>query len=485
MIGLSRFQGQRIAVMGLARSGLAAARALLAGGAEVLAWDDGEAGRTAAAAAGIPLVDLHTADLAGVTALVLSPGIPHTFPRPNPVAQRAKDAGIPIIGDVELLKRACPEAAYLGITGTNGKSTTTALTGHILAACGRTIQVGGNLGTPVLTFDPLGADGIYVLEMSSYQLELTPSLGFDAAVLLNITPDHLDRHGGLDGYIAAKRLAFRAVPPPLPAGAAADGRPVAIIGIDTAPTRAMADSVEADGTHRVIRVSVRDFVPGGISAPDGVLLDDTGGAGVVRVIDLADCPALPGRHNWQNACCAYALARTRGLEAGAIARAMTGFPGLAHRQQFVAEKAGVRFVNDSKATNADAAEKALGCYESVHWILGGRAKEGGLDGLEPLMPRIRHAFLIGEATESFAAWLERQGVPFTRCGTMETAVPTAFQAARGDAAVRAGGSDRGRDRPAPVVLLSPACASFDQYPNFEVRGDHFAKLVHQLEGIAP
>ncbi|WP_119677851.1 UDP-N-acetylmuramoyl-L-alanine--D-glutamate ligase [Indioceanicola profundi] len=461
MIDLSHLKGQKIAVMGLAKSGLASARALLAGGAEVLAWDDGEAGRTAATGAGIQLTDLHKADLAGVAALVLSPGIPHTFPKPNPVAQRAKDAGIPIIGDVELLRRACPDATYLGITGTNGKSTTTALAGHILAHAGRRIQVGGNLGTPVLTFEPLGRGDIYVLEMSSYQLELTPSLGFDAACLLNITPDHLDRHGGMDGYIAAKRLAFR--------GGASS--PTAIIGIDTAPTAAMADSLEAEGGRKVVRISVEDFVPGGISAPDGVMLDDTSGE-AVRVIDMAECPALPGRHNWQNACAAYALTRAAGVEAGVIAEAMRSFPGLAHRQQFVAEAAGVRFVNDSKATNADAAEKALGCYEAIYWILGGKPKEGGLDGLERHMRRIRHAFLIGEASDQFADWLAANNVPHTRCGTMETAVPTAFQAARGDSI------------PGAVVLLSPACASFDQYPNFEVRGDHFAKLATTLAAAA-
>ncbi|MFM2043342.1 MAG: UDP-N-acetylmuramoylalanine--D-glutamate ligase [Pseudomonadota bacterium] len=526
MIDLSAFRGQRFAVMGLARSGLATARALLAGGADVLAWDDGEGGRRAASDAGIPLTDLHRADLTGVTALVLSPGIPHTFPAPNPVAARAKAAGIPIIGDVELLKRAQPDATYLCITGTNGKSTTTALTGHILAAAGKRIQVGGNLGTPVLTFDPLGADGIYVLEMSSYQLELSPSLGFDAAVLLNITPDHLDRHGGMDGYIGAKRLAFRraastvdpspsqASPGPLPlpqgergsepmaepagqqenaplplreregparsdsAGWEGEGyakRPTAIIGIDTAPTRAMADALEAEGTHHVIRISSQTSAGGGVWAVDGDLWDDMPdefGLPSGAVLSFFDCPALPGRHNWQNACAAYALARSVGIAAETIAAAMRSFPGLAHRQQFVAEAAGIRFVNDSKATNADATDKALGCYRHIYWILGGKPKEGGLDGLEQHMPRIRHAFLIGEATEDFAAWLSRHGVAHSRCGTMETAVPAAFAAARATGL------------PGAVVLLSPACASFDQYPNFEVRGDHFARLATSLAAAA-
>ncbi|ACI98050.1 UDP-N-acetylmuramoyl-L-alanine--D-glutamate ligase [Rhodospirillum centenum] len=461
MIDLSFLAGQRIAVMGLARSGLAAAIALSRGGAEVLAWDDAEAGRTAATAAGLPLTDLHHADLTGVTALVLSPGIPHTFPAPHPVAARVRAAGIPVIGDVELLRRARPEATYLGITGTNGKSTTTALTGHILAAAGRRLQVGGNLGTPVLTFEPLDAGDVYVLEMSSYQLELTPSLGFDAAALLNITPDHLDRHGGMDGYVAAKRLAFRPAPSPRPA------LPVAVIGVDDAHCSAMADALEAEGGRRVVRISAERAVAGGVSAPDGVLVDDSEGR-AVAVLDLRGCPSLPGRHNWQNACAAYALARAAGVAPEAIASAIRSFAGLAHRQQAVATIDGVRFVNDSKATNADAAAKALGCYDAIHWILGGKPKEGGLEGLDAFMPRVRHAFLIGAATEEFASWLAARGVPHTRCGTMETAVPTAFRSAL------AGGE------PGAVVLLSPACASFDQYPNFEVRGDHFAKLVQAL-----
>ncbi|WP_404326398.1 Mur ligase family protein [Aerophototrophica crusticola] len=257
MIDLSALKGQRYAVMGLARSGLTAARALAAGGAEVLAWDDGAAGREAATKAGIALTDLHSADLSGVAALVLSPGIPHTFPAPHSVAARAKAAGVPIIGDVELLRRAQPDATYLGITGTNGKSTTTALTGHILKEVGLRVEVGGNLGIPVLSFAPLGKGDVYVLEMSSYQLELTPSLGFDAAVLLNITPDHLDRHGGMDGYVAAKRLAFQ---PGAPA-------PVAILGIDDPHTAAMADALEAEGGRTVIRISAEQHVPNGISAP--------------------------------------------------------------------------------------------------------------------------------------------------------------------------------------------------------------------------
>ncbi|MBB6249839.1 UDP-N-acetylmuramoyl-L-alanine--D-glutamate ligase [Nitrospirillum iridis] len=458
------YQGRRVAVMGLARSGLAAARVLTASGAQVLAWDDGTGGQKAAEAAGIPLTNLHEADLSGVAALVLSPGIPHTFPRAHPVAARAKAAGIPIIGDVELLRQARPDAAYIGITGTNGKSTTTALTGHILAHAGRTIAVGGNLGIPVLTFPALGEGDVYVLEMSSYQLELTPSLGFDAAVLLNITPDHLDRHGGMDGYIAAKRLIFQPG-----ARDASKPLPVAILGVDEPNTAAMADSLEAPAgdsiARRVVRISAERAVPGGIHAADGVLVDDTDGR-ALAVVDLRDCAALPGRHNWQNACAAYAATRAVGVAPEVIAEAMRTFPGLVHRQQTIATINGIRFVNDSKATNADAASKALGCYQDMYWIVGGKAKEGGLSGLEPFMGRVHHAFLIGEASEEFAPWLEGK-VSYGRYGTLDQAVPAAYAMAQ-----EAGGG---------TVLLSPACASFDQYPNFEVRGDAFVGIVRALQ----
>lgn len=468
-LDFSFLRGRRLAVMGLARSGLAAAKALMAGGADVLAWDDGAAGQQAARAAGIPLVNLHTASLMGVDALVLSPGIPHTHPAPHPVAARARAAGVPIIGDIELLARANRHCGYVGITGTNGKSTTTALTGHILACAGRPLAVGGNLGIPVLTFPALPPEGVYVLEMSSYQLELTPSLGFDAAILLNITPDHLDRHGGMDGYIAAKRLIFQTGARDPLAGPAA-----AILGVDEPYTAAMADSLEAEGGRRIIRVSAERAVAGGVHAADGVLIDDSEGR-ALTVIDLRDCPALPGRHNWQNACAAYAATRAMGVEPAVIADAMRGFPGLAHRQQAVATLNGVRFVNDSKATNADAASKALGCYEGIYWIVGGKPKEGGLEGLQPFLPRIRHAFLIGESTEAFAQWLDQQPdrPPYSRCDTLDRAVPAAYTLAVADRQA-GGGAD------AATVLLSPACASFDQYPNFEVRGDAFVAAVRGL-----
>jgi UDP-N-acetylmuramoylalanine--D-glutamate ligase len=453
-------KGRRYAVMGLGRSGLATCRALLAGGAEVLAWDDGEPARRAAESSGLALSDLHAVPLDGVEALALSPGIPHTFPAPNPVAARCRAAGIPILGDVELLYRARPDATYVGITGTNGKSTTTSLIAHVLASAGRRVQVGGNLGTPVLSFEPLGPEGVYVLEMSSYQLELAPTLRFDVAVLLNVTPDHLDRHGGMEGYAAAKRNILR---PPARGG-------TAVVAVDDEHTRAAFDGLGrgagAGGAMRAVPVSAERAVPGPYVV-DGVLHD--GGA---PVMDLREAPTLPGRHNWQNAAAAYAACRAAGVEPAAILAAFRTFPGLAHRQQLLGVADGVRFVNDSKATNADAAEKALVCYEPIYWILGGKAKEGGLDGLDAHMGRVRHAFLIGDATEPFAAWLGARGVPFTRSGDLARAVPAAAAMAR-------------RERlPGATVLLAPACASFDQFRSFEHRGEAFAELVRAEIGAA-
>ncbi|HMA16197.1 MAG TPA: UDP-N-acetylmuramoyl-L-alanine--D-glutamate ligase, partial [Kiloniellaceae bacterium] len=385
-IDLSFFAGLPVAVLGLGKSGLAAARALHASGAEVWAWDDSEDSRAKARAAEVPLVDLNSVNWQEVTSLILSPGIPHSFPQPHPVVAAAKKHGVEIVGDIELLARAQRNATWVGITGTNGKSTTTALIGHILKLAGRNAEVGGNLGTPALTFESLDHGGIYVLEMSSYQLELTLSITFDVAVLMNITPDHLDRHGGFDGYVAAKRLIFHRQTRPR----------TAVVGTDDATSRAIYEELKAQDEQVVIGISGEHAVPGGVYLQDGVLIDDTEGQHVAA-IDLADCPTLPGAHNGQNATAAYAACKALGVDPAVICACLRSFPGLAHRQQIVAVIDGVPYVNDSKATNADAAAKALVCYDRILWIAGGRAKEGGLDGLEPYYPRIAHAFLIGEA----------------------------------------------------------------------------------------
>ena len=455
MIDVATFRGEKVAVMGLARSGLVAAQALQRGGARVMAWDDAAAKRGAAAAAGVPIVDLAAGDLAGVAALVLSPGIPHTYPKPNPVAARARAAGAKIIGDIELLAQSCPNARYVGVTGTNGKSTTTSLIGHIVTEAGRKVAVGGNLGTPALSLAPLAADGIYVLEMSSYQLELTESLTFDVAVLLNITPDHLERHGGMDGYIAAKRRIFARQKTPQ----------TAVIGIDDDLSRSIADALAGAGAQLIVPISAETRARRGVYVEEGWLIDDMAGA-ARRVFELRRAARLPGRHNWQNAAAAYAATRALGIDASAV---ITSFAGLAHRQELVATIDGVAYINDSKATNADATAKALACYDAIYWIAGGLAKEGGIVSLAPFFPRIRHAFLIGNATEEFAATLEGR-VPFTRCGELGRAV-----AAARDAALA-------QRKPGAVVLLSPACASFDQFANFEERGEVFRRLVEALPG---
>lgn len=452
MIDLASLQKQRFAVLGLARSGLATARALQAAGIDYVAWDDDAAKRDVAQAKGVKIADPLQVNW---DALVISPGIPHTFPKPHPVATRAKDARKPIIGDIELLARAATAAGarFVGITGTNGKSTTTALIGHILKQAGRTVEVGGNLGPPVLDFAMLGKDGIYVLEMSSYQLELVEHLRFDVAVLLNITPDHLDRHGGMAGYIEAKRRLFN--------NQAMDD--AVIIGIDSEPTRHLADALASEGRRNIVRIAVGHKVEGGVYAIDGRLHDARDGF----EIDLRSILTLPGAHNWQNACAAYAACKALGIDRESIASGLRSYPGLAHRQERVAEINGVVYVNDSKATNADATEKALSSYETIYWIAGGRPKEGGIESLRAYFPRIVHAFLIGEAAKEFAATLGGK-VAFSQCGTMAAALKAAHEMAQRE------------KRPHAVVLLSPACASFDQWPSFEARGDAFRAQAQAL-----
>ena len=458
MIEVGSYRGERVAVLGLARSGLAAAQALALGGARVAAWDDDAAKRDAAAAAGVPIVDLARSDLAGIKALVLSPGIPHTYPKPHPVAARARAAGAAIIGDIQLLAQSCRKARYVGITGTNGKSTTTALIGHILVSAGREVAVGGNLGTPALSLAPLGSGGIYVLEMSSYQLELTETLTFDVAVLLNITPDHLDRHGGMEGYVAAKRRIFTRQRNPQ----------AAVIGIDDSLSRGIAGELAATRTQTVVPISAETRARGGVYVEDGKLIDAMGRE-PRSVLDLRRAVRLPGRHNWQNAAAAYAAARCLGLDSAAAVDGILSFAGLAHRQELIATIDGIPYVNDSKATNADATAKALACYDAIYWIAGGLPKEGGIASLAPFFPRIRRAFLIGKATEEFAATLDGH-VPFARSGDLAHALQAARAAARDE-------------RPkGAVVLLSPACASFDQFANFEERGEVFRRLVEALPG---
>ena len=453
MIALDAYRGHKIAVLGLARSGLASAQALAESGAQVRAWDNDAGACHAAAATGIPLADLATEDAAGWAALVMSPGIPLTHPAPHPIAAKALAAGVPVIGDIELLWQAGTGARFLGITGTNGKSTTTALIGHILGQARHPVAIGGNLGTPVLTLPALGADGTYVIEMSSFQLDLIAETRFAVAILLNVTPDHLDRHGDMAGYVAAKTRIFMNQLP----------GDTAIVGVDDDWCRLVADGLDP---ARIVRISVERTVPDGVYVLDGTLIDDTDGTERV-ITDLKQIPRLPGAHNWQNAAAAYAACRACGLTVAEIVEGLTSFAGLAHRQELVARIGKVRFINDSKATNADAAAKALGCYDAIHWIAGGVPKAGGIEPLRGFFPRIRHAYLIGSAAKQFQETLG-ETVPSSLSGDLPTAVRDAAVAAKADPAE------------APVVLLSPACASFDQYRNFEIRGDAFRDIVRDL-----
>jgi UDP-N-acetylmuramoylalanine--D-glutamate ligase len=445
------FAGQRFAVVGLGKNGLPAAHALLSMGAEVVAWDDSEKARAAAS-------DLTVADPreAGgrFDAVVLSPGIPHVLPKPHPIATWARDAGIPILSDTELLfqavRRAGSAARFVGVTGTNGKSTTTALLAHVLATAGMKAVAGANLGPAALSLPLLPDDGVYVLEMSSYMLERLATIRFDAAAMLNLSVDHLDRHGDMDGYAMAKRAIFDRQ----------RSGDLAVVGVDDERSRAMAAELRGKPAHvtTISGVSRAD-----VWATDSILMDADG-----PILTMSECPTLPGSHNAQNAAAVTAMATFLCVSRTAIVEGLRTYPGLPHRQQLVGRVDGVSYINDSKATNSDAAQRALVCYDRLSWIAGGMAKEDGILPLIPLFPRIARALLIGRDTPILAATLREHGVPFTEAGTLENALPLAAAAAR--------------EERAPVVLLSPACASWDQFTGYDQRGDHFAELVRRLEG---
>jgi UDP-N-acetylmuramoylalanine--D-glutamate ligase len=460
MIPVTIFAGRDVAVLGLGVSGLAVAEALRAGGARPVVWDDKQEAREKAAAQGFAVSDLAAAGWSSFAALILAPGIPLTHPAPHWSVARAKAAGVEVIGDIELFFRERARHAAPGktvaITGTNGKSTTTALTAHLLESAGKRVALGGNIGKAMLALEPFADDITYVIELSSFQVELAPSIAPDAAALLNITPDHLDRHGTLENYARIKAMVFAHLPN--------DG--TAVIGVDDAPSRAIADSLE--GPFAIKRIAVGRTVETGVFAENGVLHEMDAGKECARV-DLAGIGSLRGAHNWQNAAFAYALARSQGLSPATIAQGLQSFAGLSHRMEQVARRGKVLFVNDSKATNADAAGKALASFTDIYWIIGGRPKEGGLAGLEPFYPRIARAYLIGEAAEAFARQLGGE-VDHVHCATL-------------DRAVEAAATDAGRSAAKePVVLLSPACASYDQFANFEKRGEAFREIVMALDG---
>ncbi|MBV2360516.1 UDP-N-acetylmuramoyl-L-alanine--D-glutamate ligase [Thalassococcus sp. CAU 1522] len=464
MIPVRGFEGQNVAVLGLGRSGLSAARALQAGGAMVLAWDDNPAARDRAEAEGFTLRDLTRQGAFGdIASLVVSPGIPHLYPAPNPVIAAAWEAGVPVDNDIGLFFRSLGLSDWAGhdtpprviaVTGSNGKSTTSALIHHLLCAVGRESQLAGNIGRGVLDIDPPGDGGVVVLELSSYQTDLARALTPDVAVFTNLSPDHLDRHAGLGGYFAAKRRLF------------AEGGPDrAVIGVDEAEGRYMANQLaEGPADDRVIRVSVGRKLTGPgwqVFARKGFLAEWRKGR-QVAAIDLRDITGLPGAHNHQNACAAYAALRALGAAPREIEAGLHSFAGLPHRSQTIAERDGVRFVNDSKATNVDAALKALLAFDRIRWICGGLMKEGGLAGLAPGLGHVAKAYVIGREAEGFA--LQLSGIEAEICTTMEVAVARAAAEAQ----------------PGEVVLLAPAAASFDQYDNFEKRGEDFAARVAAL-----
>ncbi|MEI9994943.1 MAG: UDP-N-acetylmuramoyl-L-alanine--D-glutamate ligase [Rhizomicrobium sp.] len=463
MIVARSFHGRDVGVFGLARSGLASIAALKAGGANIHAWDDKEEARREAAALGAVILPFSEWPWDRIRSLVLSPGVPLTHPRPHAIVERAKAAQVEVIGDMEVFARemgadpAVPgRSPVIAITGTNGKSTTTALIGHILAANGYDVQVGGNIGKAVLDLEPPGPQTVYVLELSSYQIDLAPGLVPDVAVLSNITPDHIDRHGTLENYAAVKaRLLSQTSKSGL-----------VVVGVDDAPSAAIFTRLAAGGGAAAVPVSVGKVLGRGVFAVDGALYDAQGQR-AAKVMDLAGAAHLPGAHNQQNAALAYAATKSFARDARTIATAIADFPGLAHRIEEVGRIGEVRFINDSKATNADAAARALACYPDIFWIAGGKAKAGGIESLAPFFPRIRKAYLIGDAARSFAATLRGQ-VAYEISGTLGSAV----RAAAADAA-QSGLSS-------PVVLLSPACASFDQFKDFEHRGDVFRDLVADL-----
>ncbi len=460
MTPVTCYGGKHAAVFGLGGSGFITAQALVAGGANVTVWDDNEHARERARAAGLRIENLALSDWRLFASLVLSPGVPLTHPAPHWTVQLAAKAGVEVIGDIELFcrerRKIAPDSAFVAITGTNGKSTTTALAAHLFRSFGLNVQVGGNIGTPILALAPPSKDCVHVIECSSFQIDLAPSLDPSVGVLLNVTPDHLDRHGRLENYAAIKaRLLEKA--------------DLAVIGVDDAPTAAVASGRLKSG-RKTTRVSVTKAALE--DGEDAIVLD---GTCLMRdregersaIADLAGISSLRGKHNAQNAAAAVASLGPLGLDSIRVAKGLQSFPGLPHRLEDVGRKGKVLFVNDSKATNADAAEKALLSFENIFWILGGRAKAGGIEPLRPLFNKIVKGYLIGEAAELFAQTI---GVsfPYERCGTLEIAIPAAARDADTS------------DLEEPVVLLSPASASFDQFADFEKRGDRFRTIVKSL-----
>ena len=452
-----------VAVFGLGISGLAAVECFVKNDVDCHVWDDNETNRLKAQEIGAKLVQFEEDGLDGYAFVLLSPGIPLYFPEPHRVVEKAHEAGVEIIGDIEVLERSGHGRNVIAVTGTNGKSTTTALIGHILKENNVPCVVGGNIGVPALSLPlPKDKEGWLVLETSSYQLDLCQTFRPDIAILLNLSPDHIDRHGTVENYANAKMRIFQ------------NGSDSAIVGVDDKISKEIVEKLddENSGVGRIIRISVKTDISGGVYQVDGSLHDAAFEEEEREVGKLSSFRNLPGMHNRQNILAAYSAARLVGIEPEDILQAIETFEGLPHRLYLVKAINGIAYVNDSKATNIDAAKRALSAYKKIYWILGGRPKSDGLEGAEEYLERVRHAFLIGEASEEFASWLEKRGVSYTMCGTLDKAVSEAHDKAQ---------SERGEPGGAGTVLLAPACASFDQYGSFEERGSHFVDLVLGLQ----
>jgi len=463
MIAAKAFANKTVAVFGLARTGLGAVRSLVAGGTTVIAWDDSSTARDLGGQEGAEIMPWREWPWEKITALVLSPGVPLTHPKPHGVVEHANSAKVPVIGDVELFAREIRvnpdlpgKSPVIAITGTNGKSTTTALVGHILNQCGFDAQIGGNIGKSVLELSPPSAKTIYVLEMSSFQIDLAPGLVPDVALLSNLSPDHIDRHGTMENYAAIKARLMRQT--------AKDGQ--VVIGVDDDYSSAIFTQTSSAGGAQAHPLSVGKVLGRGIFVVDGALYDALGGR-PFKVMDMGTAAHLPGAHNWQNAALAYGAVRSFVSDSKKIANAIASFPGLAHRMEDVGHIGKTVFINDSKATNADATARALAVYPDIFWIAGGKPKEGGIAPLASFFPRVRKAYLIGEAANQFARTLDGKAL-YEMSGTIDAAVASAAADAAASAAE------------APVVLLSPACASYDQFKDFEQRGDAFRTLVAKL-----
>ncbi len=460
MIVVNEFADKQVAVFGLGRTGLSVIMSLQAGGASVIAWDDAAEAREDASKVGAVIMDPSGWNWLRIEILVLSPGIPLTDPEPHDIVVRARHADVPVMGDMELFARAVnasgKDVKIVAVTGTNGKSTTTSLIAHLLSRSGIEPRVGGNMGVPVLDLDPPEDGAIYLLEVSSYQADLIESLRLDIVVFLNLTPDHLNRHGDMAGYMKAKmRLVDRLT---------SSGK--AVIGASSRPTQELCTKFTLSRKEALIAISSEQVLGEGVFVVGGLLYDGTL-PNAEKIADLGAIASLAGRHNWENAAAAYAVCHILGVERSRFQPAFESFEGLPHRSQAVAKLDKVLFVNDSKATNLEATSKAISAFDDVYWIAGGQGKGEDFSRLQGLFPNIRRAYLIGEAAGDIAAALDGE-VDYVEAETLERAIALAASEARASKAAR------------PVVLLSPACASFDQYRDFEERGEAFGKLARDL-----